>query len=163
SLGERPFDPRPPLVELLALCAGRPGLRGSQRLVLVLGRQPQAPAALFGTGTRGPHGTCPTRVLVEFYHDGTTALAPPMRPPRHRQVALWAAHLLLVPVHGELFHGVRALDLRLPPLAGAYGTPQEDALVVTTVDKQLGADIGRIDQVLSGGEVLLDERLLDGL
>jgi hypothetical protein len=38
-LGERPFDTRPPLIELLALLARRPGLRRFQCLVLGLGRE----------------------------------------------------------------------------------------------------------------------------
>ena len=82
-LRQCPFDPSPPLLELLARLAGRPGLRRLQRLVLVLGRQPQAPAGVLGTGTRGPYGTHLTRVLVECHNDRTTALPTPMLPPRH--------------------------------------------------------------------------------
>src|SRR5262249_19685363 len=134
-LRQRPFDARSPLIELLALCAGRPGLRRLQRLVLVLGRQPQAPAGVLGTGTGGPYGTGPTRVLIECDNDGATALATPMLPPRHRQVTLGAAHLLLIPVHRKLLEGVRALDVRLPALAGACGAPQGDAVVVAAVDE----------------------------
>src|SRR5919201_1443422 len=115
-LGERPFDAGPAFIELLPLRAGRPGLRRGQRLVLVLGWQPQPSPRVLGPGTRGPHGTRPTRVLVECDNNGATALPTPMLPPRHRQVALGAAHLLLVPGHGELLHGVCAFDLRLPPL-----------------------------------------------
>src|SRR5919201_5564488 len=144
-LRERPFDTGPLLIELLALLAGRPGLRRLQRLVLLLGRQPQPPAGVLGTGTAGAHGTRPTRVLVECHNDGATALPTPMLPPRHRQVALGAAYLLLVPVHRELLEGVRALDLRLPPLAGAGGAPQGDALFVPAVDEEFRADIGGID------------------
>src|SRR5262249_42333465 len=129
------FDPGPLLIALLALLAGRPGLRRLQRLVLLLGRQPQAPAGVLGTGTRGPYGTHLTRVLVECHNDRTTALPTPMLPPRHREVALGAAHLLLVPVHRKLLQGVRPLDLRLPPLAGACGAPQGDAVVVAAVDE----------------------------
>ena len=77
----------------------------------------------------------PGRVLVEFDHDRATALPTPRLPPRHREVALGTAHLLLVPVHRKLFERVRALDLRLPPLAGACGAPQGDALFVTAVDE----------------------------
>src|SRR5438552_5006729 len=161
-LGERPFDASPPLIQLLALLAGRPGLRRLQRHVLVLGRQSQPSACVFGTGTGRSHGTRPTRVFVKFSNDGATALATPLLPPRDRQVALGAADLLLVPVHRELLQGVRAFDLRLPPLAGACGAPQDDALVVTAVNKQLRADIGRIDEVLPRGYLLLDEGLLDG-
>src|SRR2546428_4431961 len=73
-LGERPFDAGPLLIELLALLAGIPGLRRCQRLVLVLGRQPQPPACVLGTGTAGSHGTRPTHVLVKFHNDGATAL-----------------------------------------------------------------------------------------
>src|SRR4029453_1164063 len=144
-LGERPFDAGPPLIPLLALFAGRPDLRRGQRLVLVLGRQPQPPACVLGTGTAGPYGTRPTRVFVKFHNDGATALPTPMLPPRGRQVALGAAYLLLVPGHRELLQGVSAFDLRLPPLAGACGAPQDDALCVAAVDEQLRADIGRID------------------
>src|SRR3989442_1969510 len=154
-LGERPFDAGPLLIELLALLAGIPGLRRCQRLVLVLGRQPQPPACVLGTGTAGSHGTRPTHVLVKFHNDGATALPTPMVPPRNRQVALGAAHLLLVPVHRELLHGVSTLDLRLPPLARACGAPQGDALFVAAVDEQLRADRGRIDQVLVWRHVLV--------
>src|SRR5712691_13473522 len=121
-LGERPFDAGPPLIQLLALLAGRPDLRRGQRLVLVLGRQPQPPACVLGTGTAGPHGTHPTRVLVAFHNDGATALPTPMLPPRNRHLALGAAHLLLVPVHLKLLQGVSALDLCLPPLADRKST-----------------------------------------
>src|SRR5712691_4666905 len=38
----------------------------------------------------------PARVFVACHNDGATALSTPMLPPRHRQVALGAAHLLLV-------------------------------------------------------------------
>src|ERR671939_432729 len=128
---ERQSGRGPSFIELLPLLAGRPGLRRVQRLVLVLGWQPQPAPPVLGTRTARPHGTRPTRVLVEFYDDGPTALATPMLPPRHRQVALGAAHLLLVPVHRKLLEGVRALNLCLPPLAGAYGPPQDNALFVT--------------------------------
>src|SRR5262250_2754402 len=135
-LGERPFDAGPSLIELLPLRAGRPGLCRGQRLVLVLGWQPQPPAGVLGPGTAGPYGTRPTGLFVEGHNDGATALATPMRPPRHRQVALGAAHLLLVPVYRKLLEGVRAFDLRLPPLAGAGGTPQGDALVIAAVHEE---------------------------
>ena|SRR5215211_1900200 len=82
-LRQRPLDTSSPLIELLALFAGSPGLRRLQRLVLVLGWQPQAPAGVLGTGTGGPYGTCPTRALIKFDNDGATALATPMLPPRH--------------------------------------------------------------------------------
>src|SRR5262245_42246806 len=109
-LRQRPFDASPPLIALLAFLAGRPGLRRLQGLVLVLGRQPQTPPGVLGTGTAGLHGTRPTRVLVECDNDGATALPTPMLPPRHRQMALGAAHLLLVPVHRKRLEGIRALD-----------------------------------------------------
>src|SRR6266446_4160821 len=161
-LGERPFDAGPPLIQLLALFAGRPGLRRLQRHVLVLGRQSQPSTCVFGAGTGSSHGTRPTRVLVKFYNDGATALATPMLPPRDRQVALGAAHVLLVPVDGKLVNRVRPIHLGLPALAGARGASQEDALVVTAMDEEFRADIGRIDQVLLRGHVLVDQRLLDG-
>src|SRR5262249_18279761 len=97
------------------------------------------------------------------HNDGATALPTPMLPPRHREVALGAAHLLLVPVHCELLHGVRAFDLRLPALTGAYGTPQDDALVVAAVDEYFRTDIGGIDQVFTRRDFLVDQCLLDGL
>src|SRR2546422_1130540 len=161
-LGERPFDAGPPLIELLARLARRPGLRCLQRLVLVLGWEPQPSTRVLGPSTRGPHGTRPTHVLVEFDNDGATALPTPMLPPRDRQVALGTAYLLLVPVHCELLHGVSAFDLRLPPLAGACGTPQDDVLFVTAVDEYFRADIGGIDQVFTRRDVLIDKCLLDG-
>src|SRR5438093_3859120 len=88
SLRERPFDAGPPLIELLALLAGRPGLRRGQRLVLLLGRQPQPSARVLGTGTVGPHGTPPARVFGEFHIDWATALPDDVLPPRCRNVAL---------------------------------------------------------------------------
>src|SRR5215831_10850126 len=157
ALRERPFDPGPLLRQLLPLLAGRPRLRRLQRLVLVLGREPQPPASVLGTGTGGPYGTRLTCVLVEFHNDRATALPTPMLPPRHREVALGAAHLLLVPGHLKPLEGVSPLDLRLPSLAGARGASQDDALVVTTLDEEFRADRGRIDQVLLGRHVLVDQ------
>ena len=149
-LGERPFDAGPALIELLAF------------LVVVLGRQAQPSACVFGPGTASPHGTRPTRVLVTFYNDGATALATPMLPPRDRQVALGAAHVLLVPVDGKLINGVRPVHLGLPALAGARGASQEDALVVSAVDEEFRADIRCIDQVFPRRDVLVNQCLLDG-
>ncbi len=60
---ECPFDAGPPLIALLALLAGRPGLRRYQRLVLVLGRQPQPSTRVLGPGTAGPYGTRSTRMF----------------------------------------------------------------------------------------------------
>src|SRR5207302_1034690 len=115
-----------------------------------------------GPGTAGPYGTRPTHMFVECHNDGATALSTPMLPPGRRQVALGAAHPLLVPVHCKLLHGVRAFDLRLPPLAGACGTPQDDALFVTALDEYFRADIGCIDQVFMRRDALVDQCLLDG-
>src|SRR2546427_3480686 len=161
-LRERPFDAGPPLIELLALLARRPGLRRLQRLVLVLGRQPQPSARVLGTGTVGPHGTPPTRVFVEFHNDGATALPAAVLPPRSRHVALGAAHLLLVKIYYKLIYGIRSLDLCLPALTWARRAPQGDALVVTAGHKQLRTDIRRIDEVIPRGYLLLEEGLLDG-
>src|SRR5215470_17151282 len=69
-LGERPFDAGPSLIELLALLTGVPGLRRLQRLVLVLGRQPQPSAGVLGPGTAGAHGTRLTGLFVEGHNDG---------------------------------------------------------------------------------------------
>ena len=162
-LGERPFDTSPPLIALLALLTGRPGLRRCQCLVLVLGREPQPSPPVLGTGTAGPHRTRPTRMLVKFHNDRATALPAAVLPPRSRHVALGAADLLLVKVYLKLLYGVSSLDLHLPSLAGARRTPQDDALVVPAVDEELRADRGRIDQMLARGQVFLDERVLDGL
>src|SRR2546429_3351394 len=161
-LRERPLDAGPPLIQLLALLAGRPGLRRFQRLVLVLGRQPQPPAGVLGTGTAGPYGTRPTRVFVECHNDGATALPAAVLPPRGRHVALGAAHLLLVKIYVKLIDGIRSLDLCLPALTWARRAPQGDALVVTAGHKQLRTDRGRIDEVIPRGHLLLDEGLLDG-
>ena len=98
-LGERPFDAGPPLRELLALLAGRPGLRRLQRLIRLLGRQSPPSARVVGTGTARPHGTRPTRVLVKFHNAGATAPPAAVLPPRGRHVALGAAHLLLVKIY----------------------------------------------------------------
>src|SRR5262245_41296731 len=86
-LRQRSFDASPPLIALLALLAGRPGLRRLQCLVLVLGRQSQTPPGVLSPGTAGPFGACPTCVLVEFDNDRATPLSTPMLPPRHRQMA----------------------------------------------------------------------------
>jgi hypothetical protein len=122
-LGERPFDAGPSFIELLPLLAGRPGLRRLQRLVLVLGWQPQPSAGVLGTGTAGPYGTRPTGLFVECHNDGATALATSMLPPCHRQVALGTAHLLLVPVNGKLVNRVCPIHLGLPALAWAWWAP----------------------------------------
>src|SRR5262252_6013401 len=160
-LGERPFDAGPPLIALLTLLARSPGLCRVQRLILVLGREPQPSPRVLGTGTAGPHRTRPTRMLVEFDNDGATTLPTAMLPPRHRQVALGAAHLVLVPGHRKLLERVRPLDLGLPALAWPYGTPQDDAVFVTAVDEYFRADIGGIHQVFTRRNVLVDQRLLD--
>src|SRR5262245_6105526 len=136
SLGKRPFDAGPAFIELLPRRAGRPGLRRLQRLVLVLGRQPQAPAGVLGTGTGGAYGTRPTGLFVECHNDGATALSTSMLPPRDRQVALGTAHVLPVPVHLESLQGVCTLDLCLPPLAGAGGTAQDDVLRLAAGDQE---------------------------
>src|SRR5882724_1909210 len=161
-LGERPFDAGPPLIELVALLAGRPGLRRGQRLVLVLGRQPQPSARVLGTGTVSPYGTLPARVFGEFHNDGATTLPAAVLPPRGRHVALGAAHLLLVKIYCKLIDGISALDLCLPALTWARRAQQGDALFVTAGNKQLRADRGRIDEVIPRGHFLLDEGLLDG-
>src|SRR5262249_24563270 len=161
-LREGPFDAGPPLIESLTLLAGQPGLRRCECLVLVLRQQAQPSAGVFGTGTGNPHGTRPTRVLVKFYDAGATALATPMLPPRDRQVALGAAHLLLVPVDGKLVNRVRPIHLGLPALAWTCGASQEDALVDTALDEEFRADLSCIDQVLLRSQVLVDQRLLDG-
>src|ERR1700757_3507716 len=46
--GGPPFAAGPPLIQLLSLLAGRPRLRRLQRLVLVLGWEPQPPAGVLG-------------------------------------------------------------------------------------------------------------------
>src|SRR5712691_5025029 len=161
-LRERPFDAGPPLIELVALLAGRPGLRRFQRLVLVLGRQPQPAARVLGTGTVGPHGTPPARVFGEFHNDGATAPPAAVLPPRGRHVALGAAHLLFVKIYFKLIYNISSLDLCLPALTWARRAPQGDALVVTAGHKQLRTDIRRIDEVIPRGYLLLDEGLLDG-
>src|SRR4029434_3588608 len=139
-LGERPFDAGPSFIELLPLLAGRPGLRRLQRLVLVLGGQPQPSAGVLGTGTAGQYGTRPRALCVEGDNDGATALATSMLPPCHRQVALGTAHVLLVPGNGTLVKRVCPIHLGLPALAWACGPPQDDALFVAAVDEQCRAD-----------------------
>src|SRR5215467_13809918 len=160
-LGERPFDAGPSLIELLPLRAGRPGLCRGQRLVLVLGWEPPPPAGVLGPGTAGPYGTRPTGLFVEGHNDGAITLPTPMLPPRHREVALGAAHVLLIPVYCELLQGVCPLDLGLPPLAGAGGTSQGDALGIAAVHEEFGADIRGIDHVFTRRDVLVDKCLLD--
>ena len=49
-LRERPFDAGAPLLALDALLTGIPGPGGGERLVLLLGRQPQPAALLLGLG-----------------------------------------------------------------------------------------------------------------
>src|SRR5207245_8861977 len=162
SLRERPCDAGPALIELVALLAGRPGLRRGQRLVLVLGRQPTPSARVLGTGTVGPYGTLPARVFGECHNDGATTLPAAVLPPRGRHVALGAAHLLLVKIYVKLIDGIRSLDLCLPALTWARRAPQGDALVVTAGHKQLRTDIRRIDEVIPRGYLLLEEGLLAG-
>src|SRR5262252_8721279 len=118
-LGERPFDASPPLIALLALLTGRPSLRCCQCLVLVRGRQPPPSPPGLGTGTAGPHGTRPTRMLVKFHNARATALPAAVLPPRRRHIALGAADLLLVKVDLKLLLCVSSLDLPLPSRAGA--------------------------------------------
>ena len=49
-LGEGPFDAGPPLIALSPLLTGLPGPGRGERLVLVLGWQPQPAALLLGLG-----------------------------------------------------------------------------------------------------------------
>jgi hypothetical protein len=50
ALRERPFDASALLIALDALLTGIPGSGGGERLVLLLGRQPQPAALLLGLG-----------------------------------------------------------------------------------------------------------------
>src|SRR5262249_53118167 len=49
------------------------------------------------------------------------------------------------------------------PLGRPGWATQSDALLVLALDEQRGAAIRRIDEMLAGGQGLLDERLLDRL
>jgi hypothetical protein len=136
-LRQGPCDASPRLRELLALLAHSPRLRRCQRLVLLLGRQPQAPPSGLGSGTGGPYRTWPTRVRGAFHHARATALSTPLLPPRDRPVALGAAPLLPAPVHRAGLQGVRARARGLPPRARAGGPSQGDALGITAGDEEV--------------------------
>jgi len=75
-LRERSFDAGPPLIELVALLAGRPGLRRASASYCP-GRQPQPAARVLGTGTVGPHGTPPHACLSNATMMGRLPRPPP--------------------------------------------------------------------------------------
>ena len=123
-LGERPFDAGAPLIALLALLTGIPGLRR----VRAPRTGPGAAAAAGGPCAwhwvqHGPRGTrpdspaCRNATMME-------GLPWPLHvlPPRHRQLALGTAHLLLLPVHRELLERIGALrPASASPGSGASG------------------------------------------
>src|SRR5262249_20413737 len=82
--------------------------------------------------------------------------------PTRAPLALRAAYLLLLPVHGELLERIGPRDLHLPALTRARRTAQDDALLVATVDEQLRTNIGRIDEVFTWRKLLVQEGLLNG-
>src|SRR5215470_4871366 len=97
------------------------------------------------------------------YQALASATATSVLPPRHHQVPLGTAHLVVVPVDHKLLGAVRTLDLGLPALARTGGTAQVDVLLLAAGDQECCADIRRVDEVLAWRHVLLDERLLDRL
>jgi len=82
--------------------------------------------------------------------------------PTHRGFALRTAHLLPFPVHRELLERIGSRNLHLPARTWTSRAPQGDALFVAAVDEQVGADIGRIDEVLARRQCLVNEGLLNG-
>ena len=82
--------------------------------------------------------------------------------PTRGTLALRAAYLLLLPVHGELLKRIGPRDLHLPALTRARRTAQDDALLVATVDEQLRTNIGRIDEVFTRRQFFVNEGLLNG-
>src|SRR5713101_1960098 len=81
--------------------------------------------------------------------------------PTRGPLALRTAHLLPLPVHRELLDRVGPRDLHLPSLARTRRAPEGDTLLVAALDEQLRTDIGRIDEMLTRGQRLLNEGLLN--
>ena len=81
--------------------------------------------------------------------------------PTHRRLALWTARLATLPVNRELLEPVGVRCACLPTRVWAGRASQGDAVVVTAFHQKLGADIGRIDKMLSWRQCLVDQGLLD--
>ena len=82
--------------------------------------------------------------------------------PTPAPLALGTVHLLLLPVHRELLEGIGARDLLLPALPRTRRAAQGDSVLVAAVDQQLRTDIRRINEVLTGRQLLILKGLLDG-
>src|SRR6266571_4422820 len=82
--------------------------------------------------------------------------------PTHRGFALRTAHLLPLPVYRELLERIGSRDLHLPALTRTRRAPQGNVLLVAAVDEQVGADIGRINEVLTRRQGFVNQGLLNG-
>src|SRR5260370_22173861 len=82
--------------------------------------------------------------------------------PTPAPLALGTTHLLPLPVHRELLERIGSRDLHLPPLTRTRRASQGNPLLSAAVDKQLRTGRGRINEVLTGRQFLINEGLLHG-
>ena len=73
--------------------------------------------------------------------------------PAHALLALWAAHHLLVPVHGEVGRLERAIARALPGQVPPLRPDEIDAVPLTGGHQQIGAHVGRVGQVLRRSQI----------
>jgi hypothetical protein len=83
--------------------------------------------------------------------------------PDHRVLTLGTGDLLIIPIDLEAGLVVSLFISRLPTGVGMGRPDQANSLLLLTLGEQDCVDVGRIHQMLSGGQTLLNQRLLDRL
>src|SRR3954447_22018344 len=159
--GGRPLDPGPPRVAAPALLRREPLPGGLERLVLGPRLQLQVPGLVRGPGAQRPSRAGGAVRLTEPGRDVGGAGLVELRAPGRGQLALRAAHPLLVPVDVEPVDRVAALDLALPGRVRPRRAEQLDAQLLAATDQQLGVDVGRVHQVLPRRQTLAGQGLVD--
>src|SRR5215471_1964070 len=115
-LREGPFHARPLLITLLSLLTGIPGPCRVEGVILGAGLELQRARLLLGPCAEGAGCTWPTIVRIEADVNIRTTGRCMTLQPAHRGLALRTVHLLVLPIHGEVFNPVAAFDLGLPAL-----------------------------------------------
>src|SRR5262245_35244658 len=153
-LGQGAFDSRAAFIALCAFVTAIPGAGLLERLVLCLGRQPETTALLLRLGTQRARGAGTTLLGAKGDHNIGMAITRPQLVPTVRGGALRAHHGLVLPIHGEVLDRIGAFHVRLPALERTRGAAQRDPMRLLTREEQLGIDVGPIDQMLRGREIL---------
>src|SRR5215216_5189926 len=160
ALGNRAFDPRSTLVQLLTFGTGLSPSGLLQRLILLPWLQLEPTSSLFGLGTQGAGLTAiAIRLRKDNRNVGHAAVVDALSPER-RVFALRTAGSLLLPVDHKLVDVVAPVCSSLPAAVGAGGADQGDVLVFLTADQQGGIDVGAINDVLFWWQPFVYQRLL---